>query len=109
MAQVIRHVLVFGKICKLGVLDVDPGLGAALGGVAVLLLHRHVRPADPVFVFGLAIQILQRVALHLPRDLPRSPVLSDPLLPSDAFPQQGEGEEHGGGLNLPSCLRTADG
>lgn len=100
MTQVICDVLVFGKFGELGLLDVKPVPGSALDGVTVLLLAGHVRPADPVLVLRLALQVLQRVALHLPRDLSRATVLSDPLLPGDAFPQQGEGEEHGGGLFL---------
>lgn len=86
MTQVICHVLVFGKIGELGLLDVEPCLGPAFCGVAVLLLRGHVRPADPVLVLGLTLQTLQRVAVHLPRDLPWPPVLSDPLLPRDALP-----------------------
>ena len=92
----ICYVLVLRKIGKFCLLDLEPGLGSALSGVAVLLLCGHVWPADPVFVLGLELQTLQRIAFHLPRDLSWTPILSDPLLPRDAFPQQGKGEEHGG-------------
>ena len=100
MTQVIRYALVFWELGEFGVLDLEPVLGSALGGMAVLLLRGHVGPADPVLVLRLDVQPLQRVAFHLPRDLPWTPVLSDPLLPGDAFPQQGEGEEHGSWLVL---------
>lgn len=96
----ICDVLVFRKFGEFGLLDPEPVLGSALCSVAVLLLRSHVRPADPVFVLGLALQMLHRVALHLPCNLSWTTVLSDPLLPRDAFPQQGEGEEHGGQLFL---------
>lgn len=96
MTQVICHVLVLRKIGKFGLFDLEPGLGSALHCVAALLLRRHVRPADPVLDLGLALQVLQRVAFHLPCDRSWPAILSDPLLPRDAFPQQVEGEEHGG-------------
>lgn len=91
----ICDVLVFRKIGVFGLLDVEPVLGPALGGVTVLLLRSHVRPADPVFILSLTLQVLQRIAFHLPCNLSWTTILSDPLLPGDAFPQQGEGEEHG--------------
>lgn len=102
MTQVICYSLVFGEIGEFGFLDLEPGLGPALCSVAVLLLHGHVWPADPVFVLGLTLQMLQRIAFHLPGNLTWAPILSDPLLPRDAFPQQGEGEKHGAELFLTS-------
>ncbi len=96
MTQVICDVLVFREIGEFGLFDLEPGLGSALRGVAVLLLRSHVRPADPVFVLSLTLQMLQCVAFHLPCNLSRTSVLPDPLLPRDAFPQQCEGEEHDG-------------
>lgn len=92
--------LVLRKVGKTGLLDLEPVLGSALCSVGVLLLPGHVRPADPVFVLGFTLQVLQGVALHLPCDLPRPAILSNPLLPRDTFPQQGEGEEHDGSVNL---------
>lgn len=83
-----------------GFFDLEPVLGPALSGVAVLLLFRHVRSAEPVFVRSFALQMLQHIALHLPGDFSWAAVLSDPLLPRDAFPQQGEGEKHDGRLAL---------
>lgn len=100
MIQVICDALVFRKIGEFGLLDLEPVLGSALSGVAVLLLRSHVRPADPVLVLGLALQVVQHIAFHLPCDLSWTPILSDPLLPGDAFPQQGQGEEHDGTLYL---------
>ena len=100
MTQVIRYVLVLRKISKFGLLDLKPGLGSALCGMRVLLLHGHVRPADPVFVLSLTLQMLQHIAFHLPCNWPRTAILYDPLLPRDTFPQQGEGEEHGGKVDL---------
>ncbi len=91
---------VFRKISQVGFFDLEPVLGSALRRVAVLLLRCHVRPADPVFVLSLTLQMLQRVAFHLPGDLPWTPILPNPLLPRDAFPQKGEGEKHGGKLFL---------
>lgn len=99
MTQVIRYAFVFGKVGEVGLLDLQPGLGPALGGVADLLLLRQVRPAEPVLGLCLAPQVLHHLAFHLPRDLPRAPMLPDPLLPGNAFAQQHEGEEHGGKLS----------
>lgn len=99
MTQVICDVFVFREVGKFGLLDLEPVPGSALCGVAVLLLLSHVRPADPVLVFSLALQILQHVALHLPGNLSWTAILSDPLLPRDAF-QQVEREKHGGEIFL---------
>lgn len=95
------------EISIFGFFDLEPVLGPALCSVAVLLLCRHVRPADPVFVLSFALQMLQHIALHLPGDLSWATVFSDPLLPGDAFPQQGEGEKHGGRLSLKRANRKA--
>lgn len=100
MIQVISYALVFGEFGEVSLLDFQPVLGPALGGVAMLLLPRHVRAADPVLILCLALQMLQHAPFHLPRNLPRAAVLPDPLLPGNTFPQQGEGEEHGGKFNL---------
>lgn len=78
-----------------GFFDLEPVLGSALHGVAVLLLDRHVRSADPVFVLSFALQMLHHIALHLPSDWSWAAVLPNPLLTGDAFPQQGECEKHG--------------
>lgn len=96
----IRDALVLGEIAELGLFDLDPVLGSALHGVAVLLLRGHVRPADPVLVLPLTLQVLHRVACHLPRYRPWTTMLSNPLLPRDAVPQKHQGEEHGGKLFL---------
>lgn len=78
-----------------GFFDLEPVLGSTLCCVAVLLLCRHVRSADPVFVLSFALQMLQHIALHLPSDFSWAAVFSDPLFTRDAFPQQGKCEEHG--------------
>lgn len=96
MTQVICDVLVFRKIGEFGLLDLEPVLGSAFCGGAVLLFCGQIWPADPVFVRRLLLQTFEHIALHLPGNRSWTPVLSDPLLPRDAFPQQGEGEEHGG-------------
>ena len=88
------------EISIFGFFDLEPVLGPALCRVAVLLLCRHVRSADPVFVLSFALQMLHHIALHLPGDFSWTAVLSDPLLPRDAFPQQGEGKKHGRRLSL---------
>lgn len=88
MTQVVGDVFVFGKLsAEVVVLDVLPRLCSPLGSVAKLLLLGHVRPADPVLVLGLALQVRQHVAFHLPRDGAESTVLSDPLFPRHTFPQ----------------------
>lgn len=94
------YALMFWEIGKFGFFDVEPVLGSALCCVAVLLLRGHVGPADPVFIFSLALQVLQHVAFHLPCDWSWTSVLSNPLLSRDPFLQQSEGEEHGGKLAL---------
>lgn len=55
VTQMIRDALVLGEIAELGLFDLDPVLGSALHGVAVLLLRGHVRPADPVLVLPLTL------------------------------------------------------
>lgn len=100
MTQVICHELVLRKLGEFGLLYLQPGLGSALCCVAVLLLRSHVRPTDPVFILSLTLQMLQCIAFHLPCNLSWTPILSYPLLSRDAFPQQGEGEEHAGQLSL---------
>lgn len=94
MAQVVCYALVFRKVCKVILLDFQPCLGPALGCMSSLLLRGHVRPADPVFVLCLPLQVLYRVAFHLPRDWPLTAILPNPLLSRDAFPQQRKGQEH---------------
>lgn len=96
----ICYAFVFRKIQEFGLLDLEPVLGSALGSVAKFLFRSHVRPTDPVFVLCLTFQVLQCVAIHLPRNGPEAPMLSDPLLPRDAFLQQGQGEIHGSELVL---------
>lgn len=100
MPQVIGHVFVLRKLRIFSLLDLKPVLGSALCCMAVLLLRHHVWPTDPVFILSLTLQMLQRVAFHLPCNRSWTPILSYPLLPRDAFPQQAEGEEHGGKLFL---------
>lgn len=75
--------------------DALPHPPAPLNIVAMLLFLAHVRPADPVLVLCLALQLLHHVALHLPGDGPRSPVFADPLLARDALPQEGHCQKHG--------------
>lgn len=96
----ICHVLVLREILKLSLLDLKPVLGSALRCVAAFLLWSHVRPADPVFVRSLTLQVLQHIFFHLNRDRPGTPILSDPLLPRNTFPQESDCEEHGGKSNL---------
>lgn len=94
VTQVISNVFMFWELGKFWFFDLQPVLGSALCCMAMLLLFCHVRPANPVLILRLALQMLQGVAFHLPGNLSWAPVLSDPLLPRDAFPQQGEGEKH---------------
>lgn len=96
----ISDVFMFWELGEFWFFDLQPGLGSALCGVAMLLLFRHVRPANPVLILRLALQMLQGVAFHLPGNLSWTPVLSDPLLPRDALPQQGKGEKHDGKVFL---------
>lgn len=98
VSQVFLQGLLAGEPAdEASLLDGLEGLLASLGRVAPLLLQAHEGPAQPVLVLRLALQVLQRVALHLPGDGAGPPVLADPLLARDALPQQGQGEEHGGG------------
>lgn len=90
----IRNIFMFWKLLKLGLLNFEPVLCSALSGVSSLLLCGHVWPGDPILILCLAFQVHQHVAFHLPGDGTRPAVLPDPLLPRDAFPQQGHGEEH---------------
>lgn len=89
------YVLVVWKLGKFVFLDCKPGLGSALSSVATLLLGCHVWPADPVLVLCLTLQVSNHVSLHLPCDLPWTPILPDPLFPRDAFSQKSQGEKHG--------------
>lgn len=100
VTQVICDAFVFRELDKFCLLDFAPVLGSPLCRVAMLLLTGHVRPADPVFVLSLALQVSQSVAFHLPGNLSWTSMLSNPLLTRDAFPQKGQGEEHGGPLFL---------
>lgn len=100
VTQVICDAFVFRELDKFCLLDFAPVLGSPLCRVAILLLTGHVRPADPVFVLSLALQVSQSVAFHLPGNLSWTSMLSNPLLTRDAFPQKGQGEEHGGPLFL---------
>lgn len=87
---------VFREIIEFVLLGAQQVLRPALSGVSGLLLQRHVGSADPVLILGLALQMFQHVALHLPRHRTRTSVLADPLLAWDALTQQSQGEEHGG-------------
>lgn len=100
MTQVISDAFVFRKIRKVGLLDLEPVLGSAFCCMPVLLFLGHVRPADPVLVLSFALQLLQCVAFHLPSNLSRPSILSDPLLSRNTFSQKGEGEEHDGKVFL---------
>lgn len=100
VTQVIRDVLVFRELGKVCCFDIEPVLCSPLCSVAQLLLFGHVGPANPVLVLCLTLQMCQGVALHLPGNLSWTPVLSNPLLAGDAFPQQGDSEEHDGAVLL---------
>ena len=91
----VSYVLVLWELDKFVLLDFGPRLGPAFRSMATFLLGCHVRSADPVLVFCLTLQMHNHVALHLPRDGPGTPVLPNPLLSRDAFPQKNHGEEHG--------------
>lgn len=100
VTQMICPVLVLGKVAETGLFDLLPVLCSTLRRVAVLLLLGHVRAADPVLVLGLYLQTLQRVAFHLPRDVPRSSIFSNPLFARYSFPQQRQRQEHGGRVSF---------
>ena len=105
VAQVVLQVLVLGEPGDEAHLpDVFPHLLAPLRGMASLLLPGHVGPTEPVLVLRLPVQLLQHVALHLPGDGPRTPVLANPLLARDALPQQSQGVEHGEVWRVTSLL-----
>lgn len=99
----IRDVLVFRKLGEIGFFETEPVPCSPLCRVAQLLFFGHVRPANPVLIFCLALQIRQSVALHLPGNLSWTTVLSNPLLAGDAFPQQGDSEEHDASIRVQMC------
>lgn len=102
----IRDVFVFRELGKVCCFDIEPVLGPPLCGVAQLLFFGHVWPTNPVLVLCLPLQMCQGVALHLPGNLSWTPVLSNPLLARDAFPQHGGSEEHDGAVLLEGKERS---